>query len=281
MKFGDLEIFSVSDGLFRLDGGAMFGVVPKVLWQRTNPADDKNRIQLGLNCMLIKTANDLILVDSGIGDFHDDKFKGMFAIDHTSHSLLDDLAKSGFKAEDITKVILTHLHFDHSGNNCRETEGGEVVPTFSNATYFFQEKEYEYASNPDPRSKASYLARNWQAVAKANQLEIISGDIEIVPGVRVEITGGHTRDHQIVKVVSAGKTACFLADLAPTTSHLKTPYVMGYDLYPKTTMEVKERVLQQALAENWLLFFEHDPVVRAGYLRQEDGKMKIEAVEVD
>ncbi|MFQ5650939.1 MAG: MBL fold metallo-hydrolase [bacterium] len=280
MKLGEFEIFSVSDGLFRLDGGAMFGVVPKVLWERTNPPDELNRILLGLNCLVIKTRRDVILVDTGIGELYDDKFAAMFAIDHFSGALLRGLAKLGFGPGDITKVILTHLHFDHSGGNCQKTEDGGERPTFPNATYYFQQGEYDYARNPDPRSRGSYLARNWQAVAATGQLELISGDHEIVPGVQVQVTGGHTRDHQIVVLRSGGKTACFLADLVPTDSHLKTAYVMGYDLYPKTTMEMKERVLKQAVAEDWLLLFEHAPSVRAGTLSEREGKLQLQKVEI-
>lgn len=279
MKFGDFELHVISDGSFRLDGGAMFGVVPKVLWQKTNPADELNRIALGLNCLLIKTETDLILVDTGIGELYDEKFANMFGIDK-SHHLHQELQALGVQAQEITKVILTHLHFDHCGGNCLQNGVGEIVPAFPRARYFMQAKELEYANNPDPRSRGSYLAQNWTAIEKSGQLVLLSGDEEIVPGVQVVVTGGHTRDHQIVKIQSAGHTACFLADLVPTDSHLKTPYVMGYDLYPKTTMEKKQAVLRQALTENWLLIFEHAPQVKAGYLRKENGKLQIEKVEI-
>lgn len=280
MQFGDFELFSISDGTFRLDGGAMFGVVPKVLWERTNPADERNRILLGLNCLLIKSQVDLILVDTGIGDLYDEKFASMFGIDRPGGGLVGGLAALGYKPADITKVILTHLHFDHSGGNCVRAEKDELRPAFSNAMYYFQQGELEYAKQPDPRSRGSYLSQNWEAVEASDQLTLISGDHEIVPGVSVQVTGGHTRDHQILKIESDGKVACFLADLAPTSSHLKTPYVMGYDLYPGTTMQMKEKVLKQALAENWLLLFEHAPNVKAGYLIEKEGKLQIENVEI-
>lgn len=280
MQFGDFELFSISDGTFRLDGGAMFGVVPKVLWERTNPADERNRILLGLNCLLIKSQVDLILVDTGIGDLYDEKFASMFGIDRPGGGLVGGLAALGYKPADITKVILTHLHFDHSGGNCVRAEKDELTPAFSNAMYYFQQGELEYAKQPDPRSRGSYLSQNWEAVEASDQLTLISGDHEVVPGVSVQVTGGHTRDHQILKIESDGKVACFLADLAPTSSHLKTPYVMGYDLYPGTTMQMKEKVLKQALAENWLLLFEHAPNVKAGYLIEKEGKLQIENVEI-
>jgi glyoxylase-like metal-dependent hydrolase (beta-lactamase superfamily II) len=159
-------------------------------------------------------------------------------------------------------------------------ENGTLEPTFPNAEYFIQQGELAYAKSPDSRSQGSYFAHNWEPLEKAAQVTLISGNHEILRGLAVEVTGGHTRDHQILKIASGGKTACFLADLAPTTAHLRTPYVMGFDLYPTTTMEVKERVLKQALEENWLLFFEHDPRISAGYLFETDGKLQVEKTEI-
>ena len=279
MKFGDFELFVLSDGKFKLDGGAMFGVVPKVLWEKTNPPNEMNRIELGLNGLLIKTNDDIVLVDTGIGENYNEKFFEMFEIDKST-SLLKSLNSRSLKPDDITKVVLTHLHFDHCGGNCSKDENGELKPTFPNATYYFQQDEFEYAKKPDPRSRGSYLAQNWQAIEESDQVQLISGNQEIIPGVEVFTTGGHTQNHQIVKVHSDGKTACFLADLVPTDSHLKTAYVMGYDLYPKTTMEMKEKVLKQALQENWLLIFEHAPSVKGGYLTEKEGKLRIEEVEI-
>ncbi|MCH8021283.1 MBL fold metallo-hydrolase [candidate division KSB1 bacterium] len=279
MKFGDFELFVLSDGKFKLDGGAMFGVVPKVLWEKTNPPNEMNRIEMGLNSLLIKTNDDIVLVDTGIGENYNEKFFEMFEIDKST-SLLKSLNSISLKPDDITKVVLTHLHFDHCGGNCSKDESGELKPTFPNATYYFHQDEFEYAKKPDPRSRGSYLAQNWQAIEESDQLQLISGNQEIIPGVEVFTTGGHTQNHQIVKVHSDGKTACFLADLVPTDSHLKTAYVMGYDLYPKTTMEMKEKVLKQALQENWLLIFEHAPSVKGGYLTEKEGKLRIEEVEI-
>ncbi|MCH7674783.1 MBL fold metallo-hydrolase [candidate division KSB1 bacterium] len=279
MKFGDFELFVLSDGKFKLDGGAMFGVVPKVLWEKTNPPNEMNRIEMGLNSLLIKTNDDIVLVDTGIGENYNEKFFEMFEIDKST-SLLKSLNSISLKPDDITKVVLTHLHFDHCGGNCSKDENGELKPTFPNATYYFQQDEFEYAKKPDPRSRGSYLAQNWQAIEESDQVQLISGNQEIIPGVEVFTTGGHTQNHQIVKVHSDGKTACFLADLVPTDSHLKTAYVMGYDLYPKTTMEMKEKVLKQALQENWLLIFEHAPSVKGGYLTEKEGKLRIEEVEI-
>ena len=278
MKFGNFELHLVSDGGFKLDGGAMFGVIPKVLWQKTNPPNEFNRIALGLNCLLIKSQNEIILFDTGIGNLYDDKFAQIFEIDKST-SLLRELKGLAIGREDVTRVVLTHLHFDHCGGNCMRDESGKLVPTFPNATYYFQKGEFEYAQAPDSRSKGSYLPQNWQPVVDSGQLQLLDGNEEIVSGIEVLVTGGHTRDHQVIKIKDNNKTSCFLADLVPTDSHLRTPYVMGYDLYPKTTMEVKENVLQQALAENWLLLFEHAPQMKAVYLLEEAGKLKLNVID--
>jgi glyoxylase-like metal-dependent hydrolase (beta-lactamase superfamily II) len=279
MKLGEFELHLVSDGRFKLDGGAMFGIIPKVLWQKSNPADDNNRINLGLHCLVIKTASDLIVVDTGIGDNYTEKFARIFAVDKST-DLLTGLQEIGWRPEDVTKVILTHLHFDHCGGNCLVSKDGTVLPTFPNATYYFNRLEYDYARNPDVRSKASYLAHNWEAVAASGRLVLTANHTEIVPGILTLVTGGHTENHQIVKVTSRGETACFLADLVPTDSHLKIPYVMGYDLFPKTTMVMKERILQTALAEQWLLLFEHTPSACAGYLIEDEGRLRLNKIAI-
>jgi glyoxylase-like metal-dependent hydrolase (beta-lactamase superfamily II) len=277
MKFGDLDIFVVSDGLFRLDGGAMFGVVPRVLWERTDPPDEKNRILMGLNCLLVIRDDERILIDTGIGDKFDEKFGSMFDI-HREKTLLDQLADFDVQPADITHVIMSHLHFDHIGWNTRRNAAGEIVPTFPNAIYFAQRGEYEVANNPDDRSRASYLKWNWEALEKSGQLQLLNGTGEVLPGIESFLAPGHTLHHTIVKVKSAGKTVAFMADLVPTTSHLKTAYVMGYDLYPKMTMEIKPKILQQAFEEKWLLIFEHAPRIKAGYLQQVEGNWKVESI---
>ncbi|MDZ7289927.1 MAG: MBL fold metallo-hydrolase [candidate division KSB1 bacterium] len=277
MKFSDIEIFLLSDGLFRLDGGAMFGVVPRALWEKNDPPDEKNRILLGLNPLLILRGKEKVLIDAGIGDKFDPKFGGIYGIQR-EQTLIDQLATRGLQPEDITHVILTHLHFDHIGWSTRRNVAGEIVPTFPNATYFCQRGEFEYALNPDPRSKASYIQENFVPLQQHGVLQVLEGSGEILPGIEGVVTGGHTRDHMIVKVHSTGKIVCFLADLVPTTSHLKTPYVMGYDLYPAQTMEIKPKVLQQAFEEQWLLVFEHAPRIKAGYLKQVEGNWKVEQV---
>ena len=277
MKFGEFELFVVSDGTFRLDGGAMFGTIPKVLWERTNPADDRNRILMGLNCLLIRTPTENILIDTGLGNAYDEKFAFLYGVDKSEVDLLRSLAAAGVQAADINKVILSHLHFDHAGGNCFQQETGEFIPTFPNAVYYINEGELAYAKDPDPRSKPSYLPHTWEPLERQGQVALISGDEEIAPGVTILPAPGHTPNHQIVKVDSGGLTACFLADLVPTPSHLKTHYVMGFDLDALTAMKNKERVLKQAQAENWLLIFEHSPEVKAGYLTKD---LKVEPIEL-
>ncbi|MCZ6677172.1 MAG: MBL fold metallo-hydrolase [Candidatus Poribacteria bacterium] len=268
MKFGEFELFIVSDGTFRLDGGAMFGTIPKPLWEKTNPADARNRILMGLNCLLIRMPRETILIDTGLGNVYDEKFAFLYDVDKSETELLRSLAAAGVGAADITKVILTHLHFDHCGGNCFPDANGELKPTFPNAAYYINQEELAYAKQPDPRSRASYLPYTWEPLEKRGQVVLTSGDEEIAPGVMVMLTPGHTQNHQSVMVRSGEQTACFLADLVPMPSHLKTHYVMGYDLFPATTMESKERVLKQAQAESWLLIFEHSPDVKAGYLSE-------------
>ena len=277
MQFGEFELFVVSDGTFQLDGGAMFGTIPKMLWERTNPADDRNRILMGLNCLLIRTPTENILVDTGLGTAYDEKFAFLYGVDKSETDLLRSLAAAGVQAADINKVILSHLHFDHAGGNCFQEEDGAFKPTFSNAVYYINQGELAYAQDPDPRSKPSYLSHTWEPLERRGQVAPISGAVEVAPGVTILPAPGHTPNHQIITVRSSGMTACFLADLVPTPSHLKTHYVMGFDLDALTAMKNKERVLKQALAENWLLIFEHSPGVKAGYLTED---LKVEPVEL-
>ena len=277
MKIGEFELFVVSDGTFRLDGGAMFGTIPKVLWERTNPADDRNRILMGLNCLLIRTPTENILVDTGLGNAYDEKFAFLYGVDKSGVDLLKSLAAAGVGAADINRVILTHLHFDHGGGNCFQGENGEFRPTFPNALYYINQGELAYAKDPDPRSKPSYLPYTWEPLERRGQIELISGEVKVVPGITILPAPGHTPNHQIVKVESGGLTACFLADLVPTPSHLKTHYVMGFDLDASTAMKNKERILEQAQAENWLLIFEHSPDTKAGYLTED---LKVEPVDL-
>ena len=276
MKLGAFEIFPATDGRFRLDGGAMFGVVPKVLWEKCCPSDEKNRIQLALNCLLIRAHGKNILVDTGLGNKLDAKSQVMFAVDRTP-PLYDSLREHGLAAKDIHMVINTHLHFDHAGGNTVRDDGRGVVPAFPKAKYFVQQGEYEDAVKANERTRASYRQENFAPIAQGHQWEFLEGDRELLPGLSVMVTHGHTAHHQAVKIESEGKVALYLGDLIPTISHLPLPYIMGYDLYPLQTLEAKRKVLDRAFQEKWLLMFEHDPRVQMGYVKKDvEGKYYLE-----
>jgi glyoxylase-like metal-dependent hydrolase (beta-lactamase superfamily II) len=272
MKLGAFEIYPISDGRFRLDGGAMFGVVPKVLWEKCCASDDLNRISLSLTALLIRANDKNILVDTGLGPKGDEKFERMFAVERTP-TIFESLKRLGLGPDDIDLVINTHLHFDHAGGNTIREEDGRVRPAFPKARYVIQRGEFEDASRANERTRASYRAENFTPIAHIDQWEFLHGDTELVPGVTAVVTAGHTRCHQSVKIESEGQAAFFLGDLIPTVSHLPLPYIMGYDLFPIQTLETKRWVLDRAFEERWLLLFEHDPAVQAGYVRtDQEGK---------
>ncbi|MFH1009980.1 MAG: MBL fold metallo-hydrolase [bacterium] len=258
MIIGDYALKSLITGFFRLDGGAMFGVVPRVLWEKTNPPDEKNRIQMTMRALLLQSGARRILVDTGVGDKQDEKFARIFHIEHSQASLKKSLSEAGWKPEDITDVILTHLHFDHCGGSTRR-QGGDIVPTFPRARYYVQRQQYKHALTRNERDRASYFPENFEPMKAAGQLELLDGPIELYPGVEILVVGGHTPGQQLVKVADDSRTLLYCADLIPTASHIPLPYIMAYDLFPMTTLEEKKRVLPQAHAEGWILFFEHDP----------------------
>lgn len=277
MKLGAFEIHIVTDGRFRLDGGAMFGVVPRVLWEPCCPADEKHRIRLALNCLLIRAHGKTILVDTGLGDKWEAKYQDMFAIDRTP-PLADSLKRLGLSFDDVDMVINTHLHFDHAGGNTVAVNGA-MVPAFRRAAYFTQRGEFQDAVKANERTKASYRRENFEPLDASRRWEFLDGNADLLPGVSVVVTGGHTAHHQIVKVESEGQVACFLGDLIPTTSHLPLPYIMGYDLYPVQTLEAKRALLNQAHEEQWLLCFEHDPQVAMGRVEKDkDNRYRLEPV---
>lgn len=280
MRLGAFDILPVTDGRFRLDGGAMFGVVPKVLWERCCQADELNRIPLSLTCLLIRAHGKRILVDTGLGDKDDQKFQSMFAVERTP-TLDESLKAQGLTRDDIHMVINTHLHFDHAGGNTTHSEAGEVRATFPNAAYYVQKGEYEDATRANERTKASYRRGNFAPVAHVPPWEFLNGDTQILPGITGVVTAGHTRCHQSVKIESEGQIAFFLGDLIPTVSHLPLPYIMGYDLYPVQTLETKRWVMERACEEGWLLIFEHDPLVQAGYVKKDaEGKYVLQEVKI-
>ena len=278
MKLGAFEIYPVPDGRFRLDGGAMFGTVPRILWEKCCPADDKNRIQLSSTPLLIKANGKNILVDTGLGDKDDAKFQAMFALDRVP-SLYESLSRLGLTPEDIAIVINTHLHFDHAGGNTVKDRDGSVVCAFPRATYYVQRGEHDDATQTNERTRASYRQQNFVPVTHMNQWEFLDGNTELLPGISVVVTPGHTTHHQSVKIESEGQVAFYLGDLIPTVSHLPLPYIMGYDLFPLQTLETKRWVLDRAFEETWLMVFDHDPHVQMGYVRKDvEGKSILEEV---
>jgi len=277
MKLGQFEIHPLTDGTFRLDGGAMFGVVPKVLWEKHHPADEKNRIHLELGVLLVRANGMNILVDTGIGNKGDEKFSRIYQVDRNP-SIEASLSRLNLKPSDIDLVINTHFHFDHAGGNTRKDEHGHIHPTFPKATYFIQKGEWEFANRPNERTHGSYLLENYEVLPKEGRLDLLEGDSEILKGISVKRTPGHTEHHQSIFIESNGEKALFFGDLIPTAAHLPLPYIMGYDLFPLTTLETKRTLLEQAVEERWLLIFQHDPKIRMGYLKKENGRFYLEEV---
>ncbi|MBI3805451.1 MAG: MBL fold metallo-hydrolase [Nitrospirae bacterium] len=277
MKLGAFEIEPLTDGTFRLDGGAMFGVVPKVLWEKHHPADARNRIHLELGVLLVRAHGKNILIDTGIGNKGDAKFNEIYAVSRTP-SIEESLGRNHLSPADIGLVINTHFHFDHAGGNTRRDERGHIHPTFPRATYFIQKGEWEFANTFNERTRGSYLLENYEVLPKEGRLDLLEGDSEILKGISVVRTPGHTAHHQSVLIESNGEKALFIGDLIPTAAHLPLPYIMGYDLFPLTTLETKRQLLEQAYEEHWLLIFQHDPKIRIGYLNKKEGRYTLEEV---
>jgi glyoxylase-like metal-dependent hydrolase (beta-lactamase superfamily II) len=276
MQLGDFELTSLVDGRFRLDGGAMFGVVPKPLWSRRAPADDRNRIALAMRPLLVRhrTAPTL-LIDAGVGAKMDSKNVEIYAIDRTP-DLESGLHEAGLTRADIPIVLASHLHFDHAGGFTAGDATGAVRPAFSNARYLVNRGEWEDATHPHERNRASYFPENFVPLHEAGVVEFTDDDQTIAEGVRVVRTGGHTRCHQIVYLESQGRTAVFTADLIPTTAHVDEPWIMGYDLYPMETLEFKRAFLREAIDGEYVIFFEHDPTIAAGIIREKNGRKFVE-----
>jgi glyoxylase-like metal-dependent hydrolase (beta-lactamase superfamily II) len=279
MKLGDIEFHILTDGYLRLDGGAMFGVIPRPLWEKKLRPDERNRIRLAMNCLLIRAAGKWILVETGAGDKWDEKRRDIFGFEGEPR-LPGLLAARGLTPAQIDLVINTHLHFDHCGWNTRVVDG-KLVPTFPNARYVVERGEMDHAKRPTERDRGSYIADNFLPVEAGGQWWLLEGEREVVPGVELIRVPGHTRDMLCVRLQSGGKTAFFFADLVPTTAHLPLPWIMGYDLYPLTTLENKKKWIPEAARQGWLCVFVHDPEVRAAYLREREGMYVAEPVAVD
>lgn len=274
MLFGDYRVKVVPDAVFRLDGGAMFGVVPRALWSKACPPDEHNRIRMSMNCLFIEAAGERILIETGIGDKWSQKHTEMYGIERARPLGESVRALTGCRPEEISIVINTHLHFDHAGGNTTRDERGALVPTFPNARYFVSRGEYEHAEAPHERDRASYMPENWRALADSGQLELQPDNYEVVPGLRMETVPGHSRTMQCARLSAGGQTLFSFADLVPMRAHVPFAWVMGYDLYPVETLEAKKRLLPQAARDNWLCLFYHDPEVPLCRVIEEDGKLR-------
>jgi methylmalonyl-CoA epimerase len=277
LPLGSLRLTSLNDGTLRLDGGAMFGVVPRPLWEKKAPPDDRNRILLGMRPLVVEAEWGRMIIDCGAGDKMDARSADIYALDRRRH-LDHALADAGLTAESFGYVLATHLHFDHFGGATTRDPDGVVRPRFPKATYFIRRAEWQDATHPHERNRASYLQDDFVPLDKAGVIGFYDADQEIQPGVRVVRTGGHTGQHQIVFLESAGKIAVFTADLIPTTAHIQDAWIMGYDLFPMETLAFKKRFIRDAIEREFLIFFEHDPFVAAGYIRERDGKRFVEQV---
>jgi len=274
---GDFELITLSDGFISLDGGAMFGVVPRTLWEKRLPPDDSNRIPLGMRPLIVRSGKTTVLIDAGCGDKMDPKLAQIYKLDrryHLDHSLAD----AGVSVEDIDIVVASHLHFDHVGGFTKIGKDGAIVPRFPKAKYIAHRAEWEDATHPHERNRASYLQENFVPLKDAGVLTLVDDAAEFIPGVRYRRSGGHTPNHQVVMIESGGRTAVFTADMYPTSVHIPDPWVMGFDLYPVDTLSFKRAFAKEAIQRDYLVFFEHDPSMAAGYLREKDGKRYVERV---
>jgi len=264
-QVGGITVHALEAGLQLLDGGAMFGVVPKPLWERRIPADERNRIPLTMRCLLVEAPEALVLIDSGAGNKESDKFHDIYGLQNagTPTRLEDAIRSAGHSPEDVDILLNTHLHFDHAGGNTVLRDDGEIVPAFPTARHMVQEEEFRFAHSGNERIRASYLSHNFDPIPE-DRWDFLQGSQEVTRGIRVEKTPGHTPHHQSVWIEDAGDTALFLADVCPTAAHLPLPWVMGYDLEPLVTLESKRALWERAQREGWRLVFEHDASVPWG-----------------
>jgi methylmalonyl-CoA epimerase len=276
IQFGELELTLVSDGFFGLDGGAMFGVIPRTFWAQKAPPDERNRIRMAMRPLVVRGARTM-LVDAGSGDKMTAKQADIYGFER-EFNLQHSLRAAGVSPESIDIVLATHLHFDHAGGFTARGEDGVVQPRFPRAQYIIRRGEFDDAMHPNERTRGSYFLENYKPLADHGVLQLVDEDATIMPGVRVRRTGGHTMHHQMVLIESAGKTAVFVADLLPTAAHLPEVWIMGYDLFPLDTLNFKRDFLREAIEREYLILFEHDPDIAAGYIRERDGKRFVEQV---
>ena len=276
MRIGRFDVRIFSDGVFRLDGGAMFGIVPKVLWEREKPADERNRVTMDMNCLLIRDADHIIVVETGAGPKLTDRQKKIFGIEDPPR-LLDELKRLGVRPDEVTLVVNTHLHFDHSGGNTYRDDG-RIVPTFPRATYVFQRREWEDAIAPNERTRGSYLSDDYAPLEAIGKLELVDEPVEILPGIRLDRVQGHTRGTQTVRVTDRDATLFFSSDFMPDRHHLPLPWISGFDLFPLDTLAAKKLILRRAIDERWVVGFTHD-LPRLGRISEAEGKFRFDEAE--
>lgn len=269
MQIGKYKLSVVESATIGLDGGAMFGVVPKPLWEKTNPPDESNRVTLATRCLLLQSEDKTILIDTGTGDNWDPKFEKIYRINYSHASLLDSLAQHGVNREDVTDVILTHLHFDHTGGSVI-FDGDKILPAFPNAKYHVQQKQFEWALNPSDRDRASFVANRFMPLMDEGILNLIDGPSQFDDQIEFLVVNGHTLGQQLVKIADSSRTLLYTADLFAFSAHVPVPYLMGYDLQPLETVKEKKYILPMAVEENWMLYFEHDPFIPAATVTQTD-----------
>lgn len=269
MRIGAYEVISLETGRFSLDGGAMFGVVPWVFWSKLIPPDERQRIALAARCWLVRGNGKNILVDDGNGTKWTAKLKDIYKLDNSSGDLLSSLARAGVRPDDITDVILTHLHFDHAGGSTTLVDG-ELVPTFPKARYYVQKKHWELSGGPTEKDRGSFMRDDFVPLMNHRVLELVDGEGELFPGIEVLVTNGHTTAQQLPKISDGKTTMLFCCDLLPTAAHLPWPYVMAYDVRPLLTLEEKRKILSRAYDEGWILFLEHDPLIEAITVKPSD-----------
>jgi glyoxylase-like metal-dependent hydrolase (beta-lactamase superfamily II) len=277
ISFGPFELTPVIDGFFALDGGAMFGVVPKPLWQKVAPPDGRNRIRLAMRAWLVRGGGRTVLIDAGCGDKLDPKAADIYGLAR-DYNLGHTLADAGESPESIDLVVASHLHFDHAGGFTKRAAEGSAEPRFPNARYSIRRGEWDDALHPHERNRPSYFAENYVPLGEAGLVDFVDEDGAVAPHISVRRTGGHTMHHQIVTIDAGGRVAVFVADLLPTVAHLPLPYIMGYDLYPMDTLAFKRAFLREAVEREYLMLFEHDPEIAAGYIRERDGKLFVDRV---
>ncbi len=277
MEIGKYKITVLETARFALDGGAMFGIIPKPLWQKTNPADNLNRVTLSANCLLLENNEKKILVDTGLGNKWDDKSRSIYNIEQTEIGIVESLKQNGLAAEQITDVILTHLHFDHTGGSTRIVDG-KIAPTFPNAKYYVRKKNFDWAMSPSERDRGSYIKEDFEPLAEEGVIKLLNDDEDFDDEIFLININGHTFGQQMIKISDSSNTILHCGDLLPFSSHLHLPYIMGYDLQPLVTLEEKKSILAKAADENWQLIFEHDPLIKCTTVKRTDKSFSIKEI---